>query len=144
MNVGKGDVAIAYDPKQPNEKISIVWLSYCIGRLHYVVEHRSEYPKKISGELAPKFKEEVAGRFVGLDTYKNMLGKKLEADDYWEVVRKVADAGFLEEYVWSFFHRDSWPEVEKPAKLSEFTDWSKLHLSDHTPQTYGSLVGKKG
>jgi len=144
MDVGKGDVAIAYDPTQPNEKISIVWLSYCIGRLHYFVQHRGEYPKKITGTLVPKFREEVEGRFTGLDTYKNMLGKKFEADAYWADVKAVSEAGFLDEYVWTYFFRDSWPLSEKPMKISEFTIWKKDHLSSHTPATYGALTSKKG
>jgi hypothetical protein len=144
VDVGKGDVAVYYDPTQPNEKISIVWLSYCIGRLHYVVMHRHEYPKKISGELVPKFKEEVEARFVGVDTYKNLLGKDLEADAYWDAVRKASEAGFLEEYVWTYFRKDTWPLSEKPAKMEAFAKWAEATLPNHTPVTYGTLVGKKG
>ena len=140
MEVGQADFAIVFDPTQP---IAIVWLSYCIGRLHYVVEHRSDYPRKVTGELTPTFKEEVEGRFTALDTYKNMTEqKKLDTDSYWEDVKKVAAADFLDEYVWTYFYRDTWAKTKKPAKLEKFGAWQKKNLPNHKAVTYGAIAGK--
>lgn len=140
----KPDVAISYDPTQPSRELGPVWLSYCIGRLSYVLDHPKEYPKKPGKRWIPTIEEETEGRFVGLDTYRALRkAGKIGADSYWEDVSAVSDAGFLKEYVWAFFRRESWPAEKAPPKLEAFEEWRSREIPNHKPYTNGEIIVRK-
>ena len=128
----------------PEEKSALVWLSYNVCRMGFIVQHRADYPAKGTGEMPASFADERAGRSGALETYVIQRQKKeMEKDEYWEDVKKVEEAGFLSEYVWTFFRRDDWPENDKPKKLEEFKCWQAKEIPSHKPETHGKIEFKK-
>jgi hypothetical protein len=128
----------------PDWKSPLVWLAYNVGRLGFIVDHRSAYPANGTGVLLPDFADERAGRSVALEAYQASMEKKeIEKDQYWEDVGKVAAAGYLSEYVWTYFKRDNWSAKDAPRKLDEFARWQKQSIPNHKPQTYGKIQYKK-
>ncbi len=128
----------------PRDKSALVWLSYGIGRFSYVTEHRREYPKSGTGELSSRFGDELKGRETALDTYVNFRkAGKCEKDDFWEEVRSASDAGFLAEYVWTFYRRDDWPAKAEPKRLKEFEVWRAAQIPNHKAETHGKIEFKK-
>ncbi len=118
-----------------------VWMSYLLARLAYVTKHPAEYPNSGRGQLVATFREETAGRDAALAIYQQMRSQgKNERDAYWEDVVKVARAGFLPEYVWTYFRKPSWPESATPRKLAQFSAWQRTNLASHRPVTYGGLA----
>jgi hypothetical protein len=128
----------------PDEKSALVWLSYNICRIGFIMQHRADYPAKGTGEVPVSFVDECKGRSCALETYVVQRQKKeMEKDEYWEDVKKVEEAGFLSEYVWTFFHRDAWSENDKPKKLEEFKRWQAKVIPNHKPETHGKIEFRK-
>ncbi len=118
-----------------------VWMSYLLARLAYVTKHPSEYPAAGRGTLVATFPEEIAGRAAGLEVYQQMRSQgKNERDAYWEDVVKVSKAGFLPEYVWTYFRKASWPASAAPKKLAAFSPWQRSNLALHHPVTRGGIA----
>ena len=137
----KYDLLWDYNPK---DKSAIIWLSYGIGRFKYVTEHRGDYPKGGSDVLPSLFGDELKGRELALDTYVKFLKVgKCEKDDFWDEVRTVSDAGFMPEYVWTFYRRDDWPAKSAPKKLEEFARWRAEQIPNHKADTHGKIKFKK-
>jgi hypothetical protein len=59
-------------------------------------------------------------------------------DPYLDDLVRVAEAGYLREYVWSFLHRPSWGRSPSDLGLEGFGAWREAHLARHAPLT---LVG---
>jgi hypothetical protein len=118
-----------------------VWMAYLLARLAYVVKHPAEYPSGGHGQLVATFSEELAGRAAAVEVYQQMRSQgKNDRDAYWEDVVKVSKAGFLPEYVWTYFRKPSWKESVAPKKLAPFTSWQRSNLASHRPATYGGIT----
>lgn len=63
---------------------------------------------------------------------------EIEQDEYLDLLVRVEEAGFLEEYVWYFFQKRDWPQPEW-LELHDFESWRGEHLPWHRPQT--RLIG---
>ncbi len=119
-------------------------MSYLLARLAYVVKHPAEYPPGGHGLVVATFPEEFAGRTAAVQVYQQMRSQgKNERDAYWDDVVKVLKAGFLPEYVWTYFRKPSWKESAAPKKLAAFTAWQRSNLPSHRPVTHGGLAYSK-
>ncbi len=59
-------------------------------------------------------------------------------DDYLDVLLRVREAGFLDEYTVRYFGKRHW-QVPAEVDVAAFRRWQKLHLGPHRPQTH--LIG---
>lgn len=133
----KPGFAIQFDPNSPSPA---VWLAYLLARLNYVMKHESEYPRSGSGTIVATFPEEVEGRTSAARIYRELGSDgKSKRDSYWDDLARVSAAGFMKEYVWTYFRKPSWNESEAPKKLAKFTSWKKTALAGHKPVTYGAI-----
>jgi hypothetical protein len=134
---GSVEFTIDVDPGAPS---ATAWMAYLIARLSYVTKHPSEYPANAKGVVVATFPEELAGRITGVEMYQKLLKQgRIPHDAYWDDVVKVAYAGYLPEYVWTFFRKPSWNQAAAPKKLAQFSAWQKSNLPAHRPATYGGL-----
>jgi hypothetical protein len=56
-------------------------------------------------------------------------------DPYLDQLLAVKEAGFLAEYVWFYLRVPDWAEKPDGLKLDEFSQWQRLNLGAHKPQT---------
>jgi len=88
------------------------------------------------GDFVPSLEAEVAA-------YRVMLGIFGDLNDRSPFGRKLRDieaAGFLEEYAWTYVHRDSWG-TEPPARLTldEFNTWRAKKLKRFKVPAFGTV-----
>lgn len=133
-------VTVNWDSRAGQSKEqSAVWLGYLIARANYIKQHENEYAD-VKGILIPHFAEEVDARSKAARTYEELSAKdKKLHDDYFEDLVKVEEAGFMEEYVWTYLRQSTWADSERPSKLAEFASWKEANLPNHRAVTYGSI-----
>ena len=135
------NLGVRWDPNYPNKDIAGIWAEYLAGRINYRVTHKLIIPK--IGVIEPVFREEVSGRSFAAQSYAAAHRKNPKVTDpYWDDVVKVRAAGFVPEYVWTYYRRPAWPEDQKPPRLTAFQNWQRQHLKNHQPQTHGAVIGK--
>ena len=96
-------------------------------------------PVLSGGLLDPPFELEVEGRRAALREYRArpVHGRR---SNYFNALPRVEDAGFLEEYVWHYLHRDAWGATPPAAlTLGVFEEYRERELTSHTVQS-GSRV----
>lgn len=82
------------------------------------------------------FDEELDARKLLACIWKELKEKDSTLSDaYLDALMNVNDAGFLSEYVWSFFRVAEWGTPSQTLKINEFEDWRKINLPDHRPLT---------
>jgi len=84
------------------------------------------------------FETEFKAREFMIDLWLR-LKKEKETDPYIEDLVKVRDAGFLREYVWTFFRTPAWSAPPAGLKLADFRNWRADHLHGHKPQTLAAV-----
>ena len=133
-------VTVNWDSRAGQSKEqSAVWLGYLLDRAIYVKEHGNEYADA-KGVLIPHFTEEVDARSKAARIYEELSAKDKELhDDYFEDLVKVEEAGFMQEYVWTYLRQSTWAESERPSKLVAFSSWKEANLPNHRAVTYGSI-----
>lgn len=57
-----------------------------------------------------------------------------EQDEYLDLLVRVQEANFLEEYVWFYFRERDWPQPDW-LELGEFESWRTQNLGWHRPET---------
>ncbi|MFK7897007.1 MAG: hypothetical protein AB8G23_14275 [Myxococcota bacterium] len=57
-----------------------------------------------------------------------------EHDEYLDLLLRVQQAGFLEEYVWFYFHKRAWPMPDW-LEMQAFENWRTQNLAWHRPET---------
>ncbi len=62
------------------------------------------------------------------------VSAEAERDEYLDLLLRVEEANFLEEYVWFHFRERGWPQPDW-LELGEFESWRAQHLAWHRPQT---------
>jgi hypothetical protein len=104
--------------------------------LSTLVEKDPEQTPVCGGELVPSFETEVAayrGMFVLEDTTgTTALGRH---------IAQIDKAGFLEEFVWTELHRETWGEQPPEGlTLGEFKKWRRKNLKRFHVPDFGSVV----
>ena len=96
------------------------------------IEHQENLPL-CGGELVPDFAHELAAfRSLATDGKPSKLTRKL-AD--------IDRAGFLDEFVWSFRHREDWGnQPPEGLELAKFDSWRKKKLKNFTTPDFGSVT----
>ena len=138
ITVGFAKTAITpeIDP-QLSQNSMTAWLMYLGARQTYHEQHKLPIPR--SGEVVPTFAEEVEAFGMAL-----AMGQVTGAtrDPYWSVIAKVSEKGFLKAYIWTYVHRPSWPDTERPRNLAAFQKWARSALPNHRPVHVGRLIVK--
>ena len=57
------------------------------------------------------------------------------SDKYLDDVVQIYNRGFLDAYVWTYFHKDFWKN-EEPSNLEEYGEWEAANLPNHIPETH--------
>ena len=135
-------IQIVLDPSLKDQKDAPVWLAYALGRANYIQSHPDLY-RHAKGRIAPRFEEELKGRTDAVQVYVELKEQdKSLRSPYFEDLEKVRTAGFLKEYVWSYFNPGPWEDAPPPERLAAFKSWMAGNLQGHRPQTYGTIVIK--
>jgi len=116
-----------------------VWAFYPMARSMFVTQHPELYTDQ-SGTVIPTFEEEVYGRFTLADGTDNLVKQgKPAPSKYLADILRIHQAGFLREYVWSYFCQPAWRDDQLPGKLLAFIAWARVHLNEHVLETYGGI-----
>ena len=106
------------------------WVSYSLTRSTCQLQIGGENPARASS-----FDCELAAREHLLESWAEKKARLDGASDsYLDQLARVAEAGFLREYVATYFARRNWelpPDLDVPA----FDAWRKAVLSRHKPET---------
>jgi hypothetical protein len=111
-----------------------MWLAYAVEISRYARENPEAAPP-CGGIVEPAFQLEVDARLAALREYRARPANGRRSG-YFNVLSKVESAGFLDEYVWSYLHRDSWGN-SPPHELAmgEFEEFRARELGVHTAQS---------
>jgi hypothetical protein len=132
------NVAIVWDPATPEQE-SKIWLAYLFARAAYAANEKDGGPAV--GEREASFEEEVRGRSIAVSTFRDLRRKDAQlASVYFSDIDRVAAAGFLREYVWSYLRRESWLAPPADLDLQGFDDWRSAHLLNHVAVTHGRIA----
>jgi hypothetical protein len=105
----------------------------------FITKHPELYQGQ-SGFVVPTFEEELTGRFMLADGTENCVKHgKPAPSQYLADVLRIHQAGFLKEYVWSYFNLPSWADSQQPEKLLSFITWNKTNLKMHALETHGAV-----
>lgn len=110
------------------------WVRYSLARSTCQLELGGENPAR-----ATSFDCELDAREHLLEAWSELAGGS--RDPYLDTLAGVREAGFLDEYVWEYFHRASWAAPDGLDRRS-FDDWRRQHLRGHDPET--RLIGSWG
>jgi hypothetical protein len=106
------------------------WVSYSLTRSTCQLQIGGENPARASS-----FGCELAAREHLLESWAEKKARHGGASDrYLDQLAGVAEAGFLREYVATYFGRRSW-QVPSDLDVSAFDAWRKAALSRHKPET---------
>jgi hypothetical protein len=131
-------VAIVWDPETPEQE-SRIWLAYLFARAAYAAGESSE--ALTAGERVASFEEEVRGRTMAVNMFRALKRNDARlASVYFSDIDRVEAAGFLREYVWSYFHKGSWKTPPAGLNLDGFNAWRATHLMNHVPVTHGRIA----
>lgn len=113
---------------------SSMWLAYAVELTKYAREHPESTPP-CGGVFEPPYQVEVDARLAALREYRARPANGRRSG-YFALLSKVETEGFLDEYVWSYLHRDAWGNAP-PHELSmgAFTEFSARELAAHTAQS---------
>jgi hypothetical protein len=111
-----------------------MWLAYAVELVDYAREHPEAGPP-CGGLLDPPYLLEVAARAAALREYRSRPANGRRSA-YFQVLDKVEAAGFLDEYVWSYLHRDAWGTVP-PHEIATgaFEEYRSRELGTHAAQS---------
>jgi hypothetical protein len=110
------------------------WFAYALELSRYVRENPGAGPP-CGGVLDPPFELEIEGRRAALREYRArpVHGRR---SSYFNALARVEDAGFLEEYVWHYLHRDAWGAAPPAAlTMGAFEEYRERELSSHMVQS---------
>jgi hypothetical protein len=131
-------VAILWDPATPVQE-SRIWLAYLFARAAYAAGESGE--ALTAGERVASFEEEVRGRTMAVNMFRALKRNDARlASVYFSDIDRVEAAGFLREYVWSYFHKGSWKTPPAGLNLDGFNAWRATHLLNHVPVTHGRIA----
>jgi hypothetical protein len=139
-------VAIEWNPENPKGE-GAFWLLYLSTRALYIEKHSSLYEKK-EGPITPTFDEECEARKVVVESYRQIKESDKELNvPYFNDLDRIEKAGYLREYVWTYFYQFNWKKKPEDLKLEAFDKWRLVELKDHEAITKGRVTyvtsGKK-
>lgn len=136
LNIG---LSPAFFDEHTDESSRAVWLIYAQSRMTYAEAHAADLVYD-GNRVVPTFADELQAREQGVKIYTELKLKKPEyRDAYWSEVKKVADAGYLSEYVWTYLMRPSWKAGHPPTQLDKFAKYQSEHLKNHRPATLAGI-----
>jgi hypothetical protein len=111
-----------------------MWLAYAVELNEYAREHPEAGPP-CGGIFEPPYQLEVDARLAALREYRARPANGRRSP-YFNLLSKVESAGFLDEYVWSYLHRDAWGATP-PHELSmgAFEEFRARELGAHEAQS---------
>jgi len=100
-----------------------------------VVDKSPELAPVCGGQFVPDYQTELAA-------YQGMLQMNSETPDKpLKKLARVADSGFLDEFVWVELHRESWGTTPPDGlALPEYLSWKKKNLKRFKPPYFGHIV----
>jgi hypothetical protein len=114
------------------------WFAYALELSRYARENPGAAPP-CGGLIDPPFTLEVEARRAALREYRArpVHGRR---SNYFNTLARVEDAGFLEEYVWSYVHREAWGATPPDGlALDAFAGYRARELASHTAQSGASV-----
>jgi len=131
-------VAIEWSPTEP-EKERALWLAYLMSRAKYILKHIDAYPQQV-GPVIPSFEEEIEARTTVAKIYQGLRAKDEELDlPYFNDLVRVAQAGFMREYVWHYLRQPAWEQMPANIRMEKFETWRRSNLAEHKPITRGGI-----
>lgn len=111
-----------------------MWLAYAVELSRNAREHPESAPP-CGGTFEPPYQVEVDARLAALREYRARPANGRRSG-YFSLLSKVEAAGFLDEYVWSYLHRDAWG-TSPPHELSmgAFEEFRTRELGTHVAQS---------
>jgi hypothetical protein len=110
------------------------WFAYALELSRYVRETPGAGPP-CGGLLDPSFDLEVEARRAAVREYRArpVHGRR---SNYFNALARVEEAGFLDEYVWTYLHKDAWGAAPPPSlTLTAFDAYRVRELATHVPQS---------
>ena len=106
------------------------WVSYSLSRTACQLQIGGDNPARASS-----FDCELAARKHLLESWAEKKARHGDASDpYLDQLAGVAEAGFLREYVATYFGRRNW-QLPSDLGVSAFDAWRKAALPRHKPET---------
>jgi hypothetical protein len=111
-----------------------MWLAYAVELAGFVREHPDAAPP-CGGWVEPPFAIELDARLVALREYRARPANGRRSS-YFAVLSRVESVGFLDEYVWSYLHKDAWGTTP-PHELAmgAFEEYRARELGAHSAQS---------
>jgi hypothetical protein len=117
--------------------VSAAWLSYALSHVNWVKDNYVDKDPVTDYKLT--FDEELLCRNnmvqVWFEIQEKTPGLK---DSYLDEMLLVRNAGFLDEYVWTYHSQEGWP-LPKDLQLEEFNVWLDENLNQHQPTTLARI-----
>lgn len=115
--------------------VAAAWMFYGARHVRWM---ECKYFEQNPGEIVYHFSfaEELDAREGMLLWWASLKGKDSKTSDpYLDQLLAVKEAGFLAEYVWFYLRVPDWAEKPDGLKSDEFSQWQRLNLGAHKPQT---------
>ena len=110
------------------------WVAYSLSRSACQLEIGGPNPARVSD-----YGCEFSARQLMLDTWEENLAEDPTIRyEYLDDLVRVREAGFLDEYVVSYYGDRNW-QVPVEVDVGAFTAWQRDHLRGHKPET--RLIG---
>ncbi len=129
------DETLLDDNADPNA--SAAWLGYALSHANWVKDNYVD--KDPLTDYKVTFDEELLCRDNMVQIWYEIKEKTPGlTDTYLDEMLMVRDAGFLDEYVWTYHSQEGWP-MPKELQLEEFNAWMDENLNQHKPTTLSRL-----
>jgi hypothetical protein len=124
--------SIDIDPGMAPAEASL-WFSYAAELLRSSRETAGAMPA-CGGALVPVHATELAARRAALRDFR-ARDPAARHSEYFSLLARVEDAGFLEEYVWHYLRHATEREVPAGLDLAGFDTFRSRELASHLPDT---------
>ena len=107
------------------------WVTYSLARSACQLDIGGDNPARENS-----FGCEFTARQLMLDSWEaHRLDDPTIADDYLDQLTTVRDAGYLDEYVATYFGKRGW-QIPVEVNVDGFKRWRRQHLRRHRPETH--------
>ena len=106
------------------------WVTYSLARSACQLDIGGDNPARENN-----YGCEFTARQLMLDSWEgHRLDDPTVADDYLDQLAEVRDAGYLDEYVATYFGKREW-QIPVEVDVDDFNRWRRQHLRRHRPET---------